>query len=400
MANNKKRKTSVDNEPISFPEPMLTAKQVTDIVDAASTVRTDLLEIFRTERVSERYTKLLNAVNAYDEALRQLSNAYVHQLGINQVSHYIESTVNRACHDINDAKNTITSHTDVLSKNVNHSYANVAAHSISRSARPENKVSLGRGKSLPISRTQRIVIGPRAEAVDSLKTAAETKEAFRKAIDPVALKLRVNRFAYGQGSNVILEGDDLPTDRILNCPSFAEAGLEIKTDDKMKPRLLIHDIPVEYDNDRIARCIADQNLSDAVAENIKIVYHYPAGKGDKETRSCVVEVEPTHRVEMLSLKKLYVGYARCRVVDHLTIRQCYKCYEFNHIAADCQNKRRCCFCAGEHESSKCSNRRNLKCCNCAAANKGTHAHSATDKTKCPILQRKIDHKMSNIDYGN
>lgn len=154
-------------------------------------------------------------MNAYDEALRQLSNAYVHQLGIYHVSQYIESTVNRACLDINDAKNTITSHANTLSQTANISYANVAAVSTSQSVHPELKVSLGRGKSLPMNRLQRIIIGPRKEATDSLKSAAETKEAFQKAIDPVALKLRVERFAYDQGSNVILEGDDLPTDRIV-----------------------------------------------------------------------------------------------------------------------------------------------------------------------------------------
>lgn len=186
-----------------------------------------------------------------------------------------------------------------------------------------------------------------------------------------------------------------PPTASFNCPSFAEASLEIKNDEKMKPRLIVHVVPVEYYSERIAHCIAERNLSETSAANIKIVYLYPAFE---ETRCCVIEVEPAHRIELLSFKKLYVGYARCRVGDHVVIRQCFKCYEFNHIAANCQNKRRCCFRAGEHESSKCNNKRNLRCCNCSAANKGDHAHSATDRTKCPLLQRKIDRKMSNIDY--
>lgn len=61
-----------------------------------------------------------------------------------------------------------------------------------------------------------------------------------------------------------------------------------------------------------------------------------------------------------------------------TIRQCYKCQQFNHISTNCKNPVVCLRCGENHHHKTCSkDKREAKCVNCAGE------HSAASKN-CPI----------------
>lgn len=76
-----------------------------------------------------------------------------------------------------------------------------------------------------------------------------------------------------------------------------------------------------------------------------------------------------------------------RCYEQVTTLQCFKCYAFGHISANCKNEITCRNCSGEHLSKECKSAV-LKCANCVAQ-KRLAAHKATSET-CPIRIERIN----------
>ena len=120
---------------------------------------------------------------------------------------------------------------------------------------PSKKVSLNKVKPLVFERVERVVIGPSEQARDKYSDSKQTKAALRAAIDPAVLKTRVKRVILGPQCCVIIEGHSLDTVAIANNANLGKAGLDVKPDLKMNPRLAIHDVPVELTADQIINCV-------------------------------------------------------------------------------------------------------------------------------------------------
>lgn len=59
----------------------------------------------------------------------------------------------------------------------------------------------------------------------------------------------------------------------------------------------------------------------------------------------------------------YMSYYPVREFISHPLR-CFKCQRFGHVATQCRGKIRCAKRGGEHEYDKCTNKTELKCCNC------------------------------------
>lgn len=284
-------------------------------------------------------------------------------------------------------------------ENANGSYAEAATRR-SAPTRPVNHaniVSINSGKSFSIANVDRVIIGLMQNNTANFPSCKETEAALRRVVDPVKLKISVQRTSFGPSSTVCVEGSAL--DALRECPDLATVGLEIKTKSKMNPRLVVHDIPAELDSDYIVNSIVEQNVPDAAPGDVKLVYQYPVRDGKKH-RSCVIETMPALRSRLLNRQKITIGWSACRVNDHVTILQCYKCQRFGHLANNCAGRACCGHCAGEHATKECRTRNALRCTNCDSAKGSNINHAATDRARCPILRRKIEQKISLIDYGD
>lgn len=249
----------------------------------------------------------------------------------------------------------------------------MAAHCAQPNApEPSCNISLDRGKSFPILRSERIIIGPRESSKPRFANSKVTKEAVLKCIDPVKLKMKINSVNFGPQSSVILEGPALDPKTLASCTALGAEGLEIKPDIKQNPRLVVHDIPVQLTADEIVSCIVEQNLPEASGADVKHVFLYPAATQHhkKRFRSCIIETLPEHRPRLLKLKKVTIKWSACRIDDHVSIVQCFNCHRFGNLANNCADRERC---------GKCV---------------------LFDKAKCPILREKIDRKISSINYGD
>lgn len=79
--------------------------------------------------------------------------------------------------------------------------------------------------------------------------------------------------------------------------------------------------------------------------------------------------------------------------NHVSIKRCFKCWGFYHIAKNCTRDETCHKCAGKHKASECREKEN-KCVNCMFKIKTyklkiKDEHDALDP-ECPTYKRAIE----------
>lgn len=169
---------------------------------------------------------------------------------------------------------------------------------------------------------------------------------------------------------------------------------------KLNPRIIIHGVPKEMSADEIRSELIAQNLDEYLGRELRMIYIFKP-KQNKQTVSCILELQPAARKALLRRERIYLRYASCTFADYVRVVQCYRCLHFGHIAGDCKNEPSCRHCAGAHEMKDCARRElQLKCSNCVRQHisQGDTGHSATDATSCPILGRKIKDRIAYINY--
>lgn len=381
----KRTRAETENDTVSGPSPvLLTAEQVRQQTDDIRSHRDKLFECLGNSK-SDAKDRLREALNYICNAYLQLSTAYMYKLGLEDAYEKVMSSINTAC----------TSAVESCASN-NTTYANIAARAaIKRSIYPD-KIALDRGKPIPISAGTRIIIGPSEDAKEEFTSASDTKERFLKSVDPVKLRLKTRRINFAANNSIVLETDSGDVDTLRNCPDLSNAGLEIKPEVKLNPRIIVHGIPVEYTKEEIAESIIELNLPDFKQEDIKVISMYP--QREKKHRSCIVEVTPECRKALEKSQSIYIKWLSCRFADHISVLQCFKCLKFGHRATDCKNTAKCSTCAGDHKFEDCDSRETTCCVNCQVAKMQNVNHSAFGKSKCPLLRRKIERKAGRINY--
>lgn len=332
----------------------------------------------------------------------------------------IKATVQKELYDTVSLRiENIVKSNDKMNENIQSNIKNVVSNEVKEAVHEVQKVVKDSiqsakpsyasitNKSAPYLRNRELIprnkqtieflISPLPDKIKNFKSASEVKRVLKDFVNPVDYDLKVDHlFTVGMSSvKVIANSVDL--DKMRNSLKLKEAGLMIRTRQKLRPRLLIKNLPSNISMNDAPKVIAESTG----IEDLEIKPITELIRGIRKQKNLIIEVSPETRKKLLSQSRIYLGYESCRVEDYISILQCYKCFKFNHTAKNCTTDSPTCgHCADKHDSRKCENKTKLKCINCVKLGYIDTTHSALDSRKCPIILKRMEELIRSIDYGD
>lgn len=242
------------------------------------------------------------------------------------------------------------------------------------------------------------IVIPLPENPKNLRSASEIKKVLKASIKPSDFNLKVIHLLTLNFPAIKLIAESVDLEKLRTSNELKDAGLMIKSKDKLKPRILLKDLPTDIDFNNIASAVAKALGEDSLSVDIRPVTIFK--RGERKRCNAVIEVTPQIRNKLMRQGRVFLDFESCKVEDYFRILQCYKCMKFNHLARNCTaTSPMCCYCSENHDSRECCNKGQLKCTNCNKSGFTEIGHSALDASKCPILSKRTSELARSIDYG-
>lgn len=244
-----------------------------------------------------------------------------------------------------------------------------------------------------------IIIKPKVQ-----QESETTKKIIKEKIDIKNMPMGITKVRKGREGTVILgceTGEEINKLKDVMQSKLGE-NYNVTESLQKKPKIKIINIneeEMELDGDELLDTIKRQNSMNE--SRISIVKKISKRKNmdDSQPRSksgaIIIEVDEITHDLMLKKEKLNIGWRKCPVFDHVSIKRCFKCWGFYHIAKNCTRDETCHKCAGTHKASECRKKENKnKCVNCMFKIKTYNLkikddHDALDP-ECPTYKRAIE----------
>lgn len=242
-----------------------------------------------------------------------------------------------------------------------------------------------------------IIIKPKVQ-----QESETTKKIIKEKIDIKNMPMGITKVRKGREGTVILgceTGEEINKLKDVMQSKLGE-NYNVTESRQRKTKIKIINIneeEMELDGDELLDTIKRQNSMDE--SRISIVKKISKRKNtdDSQPRSksgaIIIEVDEITHDLMLKKEKLNIGWRKCPVFDHVSIKRCFKCWGFYHIAKNCTRDETCHKCAGTHKASECRKKEN-KCVNCMIKIKTYNLkikddHDALDP-ECPTYKRAVE----------
>ncbi|XP_077277355.1 uncharacterized protein LOC143905676 [Temnothorax americanus] len=248
-----------------------------------------------------------------------------------------------------------------------------------------------------------IIVKPKVQ-----QESEDTKKVIKEKVDIKNMAMGITKLKKGSKGVVIMGCETGEEVKKLKETVQAKLGENYKVTEssKSKPKVKVININIEemnLDDNKLISTIKKQNKIDTV--NMRIVKRMVKVKNDQrrgnEERSIIVKVdEETHKM-ILQKAKLNVGWRRCPAFDHISVKRCFKCWGYFHIAKNCKRKETCYKCAGNHNPRVCT-ATEKKFVNCMFKNrtynfKINDDHEAISR-ECPTFIRALQQKKRRAGW--
>jgi hypothetical protein len=239
---------------------------------------------------------------------------------------------------------------------------------------------------------------------DKKTNSDQTKAAIKNAIN--ANDLSIQGLKKAANGSILIECDNENSSEILLEQTTLKLSEEfvVKKPLKRLPRVKLLKVKDAVEND-------DDFLSDLkkrnpfIGDKMEIVKREDVkikGKKIDDLQNIVLEIDGETYQKIMEKGRLKTGYESSRVVDNIYIRRCYKCYGFNHNAADCTRKAVCSCCASHDHNYKDCKANEEKCTNCVTKNNNLNIHLDVKHSvwsrECPVYKRKLEISKRGISY--
>lgn len=231
-----------------------------------------------------------------------------------------------------------------------------------------------------------------------------TKAAVRNALD--AADFSVQGMISASNGSVLIACDDDNNCSNLVAQAVSKLGDEfvVKKPHKRLPRVkLLRVVKASENNDEFLAELKKNNQ--IIGDKVEIVKREDVKiKGLKidGLSNIVLQVDGETHKKIMAKGNLFVGWSATKVVDNIYIRRCYKCYGFNHNAADCKRAAACSRCGSEeHKFIECKSMIE-NCINCISKNNNLKTrldvnHNVWSR-ECPVYMKKLAISKRGIEY--
>lgn len=237
------------------------------------------------------------------------------------------------------------------------------------------------------------------------QSADKTKDDISAKFDPVAFAVKdVWLRDFGEVA-VRCGSKDLALKMVSSASTVCAEKYIIEMQKPLKPRIKIIGFSKDLNHEVLVDKLKQQNNL-TTSFDLKVVRVTRNEKRKSNQMSAVIETDATGFITLMKLRRVYLGWERCRLVDATDALRCYNCSEFQHKASACTKAACCPKCAGGHKAEECDSDYE-KCINCHMENaKRTSKHDLLDVSHaawsldCPINQKHLARARRRIDFSS
>ncbi|CAH1184012.1 unnamed protein product [Phaedon cochleariae] len=198
---------------------------------------------------------------------------------------------------------------------------------------------------------------------------------------------------------VVIEAATVEDAENIKRKVVREKGLKVAEAVKMKPKLVILDVPKVIKDEEIVEDLFNKNDINNIsvedfARDVKIEKRVVRN----ELSNVVIKVTEEVSQKWLTKGYVYIGWRSCKIKEMELVKRCYKCCSVHHRAEQCRERKYVCRRCGDssHEAKNCKNRPSCKSCYERTGKDEAHP---TDSVNCPEYIRKAEFLRNRETYN-
>lgn len=239
-----------------------------------------------------------------------------------------------------------------------------------------------------------------------------TKKLVKEKINITNMAVGITKLRKGNKGTVILGCESESEMEELKVTVHNKLGkdYDIMEPKSVKPKIKVINIGEEemaLDEENLLNVIVKQNKIEDDREefHMRIIKKIIKDKsnGREENSSLLIEMdEETHDLFMRR-GKINIGWRKCRVFHYHSVKRCFKCWGYYHMAKNCMRQETCPKCAGQHKASECKTKKK-RCVNCMHKIKTYNLkindeHDALSRD-CPTYLRAVEEEKKRAGTRN
>ena len=238
------------------------------------------------------------------------------------------------------------------------------------------------------------------KAVDKDSKASDMSKEIGKVLSDIPLE-QTTTTKDGHLLVRIKSKDDLEKAVQTLSKEKGKLGIEANIKNKLKPKIMITNVPKMESKDDIVDNILCKNqwLKSKVDEGEEFSLVTSLNGRVDNSQNFIFKCSPQIR-KLLTERddKILTLFSKCQVYDHYNILQCFKCLKFGHHSSKCSSPHQICAkCSGKHRLADCKHIGDPCCTNCKSEN-AIADHRANSRT-CPKVIAETNRVKNITDHG-
>lgn len=360
------------------------------------------------QKVSElksNASALLNQVTEYLENKQKSTNKQISNKNISEIKNFLD----QASKNFETAVNLVIdckSNNELLVEKIENALSNANTNIQPRSVPSFAQIIKHQTTKQQILRSQNnnseetILVSAKPNC-SPVSVALQTAEAI-KSIRSKRKSLKINKLIKTNKGAVIKIPREEDIDNLINEFQHIDSltvQASIYKPKKLDPVVVLKAVSKQTPIAEIPKLICDPNLNPHLAgcENKMLVLF--AIKSIRDYNDVVLRVNPFVYETLMSSGFIYSDLEKIFVKDKTMVRQCQKCYKFDHKTIQCSSPKLCPKCGGVSDvNHTCPNL--YRCLNCASHTKykNDDLNHPPNKPSCPIYNDQIKRLINMTCY--